>query len=142
MEEQKYRKQRSIDFSIAQYKILLQNGKSYQPSWRQNLRNLVWKVLRNSPSLSTRRNDNPCTRKILNLNMSLRSFLAMEMLKIICTIYATGWKEMTISMWSWLEISDKIVCQGYMSLLVVWKLLLCTFCVKAFLVPWWELLMI
>lgn len=36
MEEEIYRKQeKSIDFSIAKCKILLQNGKNYQPSWRQ-----------------------------------------------------------------------------------------------------------
>lgn len=41
--------------------------------------------------------------------MSLRSFFAMEMLKILCAMYATGWKEMTLCMWFWLEISDNVV---------------------------------
>lgn len=40
------------------------------------------------------------------LNMSLRSFFIMEMLKILCAMYATGWNEMTLS-------SDNVVCQCY-----------------------------
>jgi len=45
-------------------------------------------------------NGNPCPRKILDLSfsMSLRSFFAMEMPKIMCVMHAPGLKEITISL--------------------------------------------
>lgn len=50
-------------------------------------------------SLSTRRNRNPCPRKILDFHwsMSLGSGFAMEMPKIMCTMHGQGLKEIFFS---------------------------------------------
>lgn len=79
----------------------------------------------------------------------LGSVFAMEMPKIMCTMHGQGLKEISFSVWFWIEINDKIVCWCYTFIMLVWGLLLCagfrcTMCNNVGILQWcpWTLLLL